>query len=441
MTSATTSSEGGKLDENTDVAAEAPSTLIDWEAERFQAAVAELGLDRATVSFLEFADRSLTIEMPIHRDDGSVQVLPAYRVQHSHALGPAKGGIRFHPAVTIEDVTALSRLMTWKTALHGLPFGGAKGGVPCDPTLMSRRELHEIARSYLLGVLPIVGPEQDVLAPDLGTSAETMGWVLRAAADAGRPDPKLVTGKPVILGGSHFRQSATGIGVAHITALALETLGASVAESTVAVEGFGAVGRWSALELSERGARIVGLADITGSIYRDTGLDVAAISAWVDAGRPLVEYPDAEVWTGSVLTIPSDVVVPAALEGTLTVDIATAAETRLVVEGANGPVSPAAERKLRSRGIPVVPDTIANGGGVISSYFEWVQNHQRTTWPVEKERAKVLGRLDETWSRFTDIEPTRWRRHALRLAIHHVVEALDAAGKLATVEREAHPHH
>ncbi len=404
--------------------------LLEWEAERFHLATETLGLDSALVCALHCAVRSVEIEIPLLRDDGSLTVFTGYRVQHSTALGPAKGGIRFHPGVTGAEVTALARLMSWKTALAGLPFGGAKGGVPVDPTTLSTRELWDLTRRYTVGMLPVIGPEVDVVAPDLGTDARVMGWVLRAAAEAGLDDPRLVTGKPPILGGTAFRASATGVGVAHVAERAFTHLEGPFDRARVAVEGFGSVGRWAAREAADRGAKVVAVADITGAIYAEDGIDLPDLEAWVAGGRPLVEYPRADTVDGSVLTVPCDVAIPAAMEGTVTVEVARELSARLLVEGANGPTRPEAEAILADRGVPVVPDLVANAGGVISSYFEWVQNHQRLPWSIEVERRRVLERLDEVWDQLATVPPEKWRIHALATGIGRVVEGMVASGEI-----------
>lgn len=411
----------------------APGGLLSWEFERFERVTAGMRLSASTVCALRCAGRSLIVEVPLQRDDGSMDVLMGYRVQHSTALGPAKGGVRFRPDLDLHDVTALARLMTWKTALHGLPFGGAKGGVDCDPSRLSTRELHEVSRLYTLAVLPVIGSDVDVLAPDLGTDEQTMAWILRSAADAGRSDPAIVTGKPVLLGGSRFRSTSTGVGVAHMASRAWEHLGHPVKGVRVAIEGFGNVGVSTAIELYARGAHIVALGDVTGGIENDSGLPPAEIRAWVRAGKRLVDWPGGHVVDGSVLAVPSDIAIPAALEGTLTEPIAESITARLVVEGANGPTTPAAEAVLARRGIPVVPDLVANGGGVISSYFEWVQNHQRTTWAETDERREVLERLDRTFDQLRGVDVQQWREHALRLAIGRVAAAMELSGQIAMV--------
>lgn len=416
-----------------------PDGLLAWEHERFERLTARLDLDPATVCALHCAGRSLIVELPVQRDDGSMMVLHGYRVQHSNALGPAKGGIRYRTGVNLDDVTALARLMTWKTALHGLPFGGAKGGVDCDPTILSTRELHEVTRLYTLGVLPVIGADVDIPAPDVGTSEQTMAWILHTARQAGRSDPALVTGKPVLLGGSLFRAASTGVGVAHITQRAWEHLGHTLTGATVTIEGFGAVGQWTAVELHDRGARIVAISDISGGITDPAGLDPRDVRAWISAGKPLASYPQAEPGEGSVLTLDCDIAIPAAIEGTLTDRVAETMYARLVVEGANGPTTPTAEAILHDRGITVMPDLVANGGGVISSYFEWAQNHQRIPWTESEERRRVLERLDRTFALIASQPPTRWRDHALGTAITRVTEAMTLAGQLRATHQADTP--
>jgi len=362
-----------------------------------------------------------------------MNVFMGYRVQHSTALGPAKGGVRYRLGLDLDDVTALARLMTWKCALHGLPFGGAKGGVDCDPRRLSTRELHEVSRLYTLAVLPVIGSDVDVLAPDLGTDEQTMAWIQRSAADAGRSDPAIVTGKPVLLGGSRFRAASTGVGVGHIASRAWEHLGHAIKGARVAIEGFGNVGISTATELYARGAHIVAVGDVTGGIENESGLPPAELRAWIRTGNRLVDWPGGRVVDGSALSVPCDIAIPAALEGTLTEAIAERITARLVVEGANGPTTPSGEAALARRGIPLVPDLVANGGGVISSYFEWVQNHQRTTWAESDERREVLARLDLTFDQLRAVAPQHWREHALRLAIRRVASAMELSGQVATV--------
>lgn len=404
--------------------------LLDWEAERFQRATETLGLDAAVTCVLHCAARSVEVEIPLERDDGSLEVFTGYRVQHSMALGPAKGGIRYHPDVDAAEVTALARLMTWKTALADLPFGGAKGGVPCDPAKLSTRELRDLTHHYTVGMLPVIGPDTDVLAPDLGTNSAVMGWVLRAATEAGRGDLRLVTGKPPILGGTAFRAKATGVGVAHVADLAYRHLGETLEDARVAVEGFGSVGRWAAVELVDRGATIVSVGDVTGAVHAEAGLDLRGLIEWIDRGHRLAEFPGADTLDTSALTVPCDIVIPAAMEGTLDQDVATRLSARLVVEGANGPTTPDAEATLADKGVAVVPDIVANAGGVISSYYEWVQNHQRMSWPEADERDRVLQRLETTWNLIAGTSAGEWRIQAVAIAIGRVIDAMTAAGML-----------
>ncbi len=308
--------------------------LLDWEAERFQQAADQLGLGPGLTCALHCAVRSVEVELPLERDDGTLEVYTGYRVQHSHALGPAKGGVRYHPSVGVGEVTALARLMTWKTALAGLPFGGGKGGIPCDPARFSSRELRRLTHLYTVGILPVIGPDTDVLAPDLGTNAEVMGWILAAAEQVGRGDPRLVTGKPEVRGGTRFRPKATGVGVAHVADLAYRHLGGRIDLARVAAEGFGSVGRWAAFELAERGASIVAVADISGGIYAPGGLDVTALAGWTSAGGALVDYPNSDRVDRSVLEADCDIIIPAAMEGTLDDGTAARVSARLVAEGA-----------------------------------------------------------------------------------------------------------
>lgn len=417
----------------------ATTGLLAWEHERFDRVAEALGLAPAVKCALHCAGRSVIVELPLERDDGTAMVLKGFRVQHSNALGPSKGGTRYRAGLDIDDVTALARLMTWKTALHGLPFGGAKGGIDCDTAGLSSRELQEITRRYTLAILPVIGSQIDVPAPDLGTNDQTMAWMHRTATEAGLADPALVTGKPVLLGGSLFRGASTGVGVAHVANRAWEGMGHSIDGTRIVIEGFGAVGFWTAAELHDRGAVVVGLSDITGQIVNDSGLKPGNVQRWVAAGNRLVDFPEAEPIEASILTVPCDIAVPAAMERTLTQQIATRMEARLVVEGANGPTVPAAEAILHQRGVPVVPDLVANGGGVISSYFEWAQNHQRVAWTEVEERRRVLNRLDQTWARVAASPFPEWRTDALTVAVQRVADAMTLSGQIAVVDTGPNP--
>ena len=413
--------------------------LLDWEAERFERAAAALGLSQSTTCMLHCAKRSTEVQIALERDDGHLQVFAGYRVLHSDALGPGKGGIRYHTSVSSDEVTALARLMTWKTALAGLPFGGAKGGIPCNPRTLSDRELRDLTRSYAVAILPVIGSQVDVVAPDVGTNTQTMGWIIEAAADAGRHDIAIATGKPAVSGGSAFRSKATGVGVAHIADLAYEGLGGRIGGARVAVEGFGSVGRWTAIEAVARGMTVVAVGDIDGAIHDPDGLDVSRLVEWTDSGASLIRYPGVERLDRSPLTVQCEIAIPAAIEGTISSDIASQVSAKLVVEGANGPTTPAAEAILHGRGIAVVPDIVANGGGVTSSYFEWVQNHQGVQWSEKEERTLVLDRLRTVWQVVAGQPHTEWRSQALKTAIRRVTDGLLARGKIPRSEYRETP--
>jgi glutamate dehydrogenase (NAD(P)+) len=401
--------------------------MLAWEHDRFEQVISKIGVSAATEYSLHCADRSLIVELPLQRDDGSMTILTGYRVQHSNALGPSKGGTRFRQGLTLDDTTALARLMTWKTALHRLPFGGAKGGVDCDPTEYSQRELFEITRLYTLAVLPVIGSDVDIPAPDMGTSEQTMAWILRTASDAGRTDPSVVTGKPVLLGGSRFRRSATGVGTAHMAERAWDHLGHKIKGARVAIEGFGNVGYWTAAELCDREAKIVAISNSSSTLYNEGGVDPSALLRWTD-DEDFDSFPGAQFVEDSALVVPCDIAIAAAVEGTVTSDVAEAMSAKLVVEGANGPTSPQAELLLAERGVPVVPDLVANAGGVISSYFEWAQNHQRIAWTELDERGRVLAVLDQTWDNITNSDSNVWRDTALTIAMTRVIRAMELSG-------------
>ncbi|MEV4802164.1 Glu/Leu/Phe/Val dehydrogenase [Nonomuraea sp. NPDC049421] len=371
---------------------------LDSALHQLDRAAAHLGLDDGLRTMLATPRRSLTVSVPVRREDGSLDVVQGFRVQHNVSRGPAKGGIRFHPATDIHEVTALAMWMTWKCALVGIPYGGAKGGVAVDPTRLTTRELERLTRRYVNEILPLIGPEKDIPAPDVGTDEQTMAWIMDTySVNAGYSVPGVVTGKPMTLGGSLGRGGATSRGV-QIAALA--ALGRSPEGVTVAVQGFGKVGALAAQYLADAGCKVVAVSDITGAVHDGRGLDVAALRAWVAESGGVLGYAQADAMAhDDLFELDVDVLVPAALEGVITEANAPRVRARLVVEGANGPTTPEADEILAANGTTVVPDILANAGGVIVSYLEWVQNLQACSWSsgeIElKLRELMLNAFDE----------------------------------------------
>ncbi|MCU1613302.1 MAG: glutamate dehydrogenase [Frankiales bacterium] len=363
-------------------------------------AAAHLGLDDGIHEMLATPRRSLTVAVPLRREDGSQTVLTGYRVQHNLSRGPAKGGIRFHPATDLDEVTALAMWMTWKCALVGIPYGGAKGGVAVDPGSLTRLELERVTRRYASEILPLIGPDKDIPAPDVGTDEQTMAWIMDTfSVTAGYSVPGVVTGKPVSIGGSQGRAGATSRGVTLTVLAALTRHGVPVEGRRVAVQGFGKVGALAAQYLAEAGCRVVAVCDVTGGRHRESGLNVAPMVAAAAQGVPVAEMTDGDPLTAEeLLEVDVDVLVPAALEGVVTAANADRIRARLVVEGANGPTTPEADAILAARGCVVVPDILANAGGVVVSYLEWVQNLQAYSWSENE----VAHRLQDLLKRAFD---------------------------------------
>ncbi|MFB9894619.1 Glu/Leu/Phe/Val family dehydrogenase [Planobispora takensis] len=355
-----------------------------------------LGLDDGLRTMLATPRRSLTVAVPVRREDGRMDVVQGFRVQHNITRGPAKGGIRFHPSTDIHEVTALAMWMTWKCALVGIPYGGAKGGVAVDPASLTSRELERVTRRYVNEILPIIGPEKDIPAPDVGTDEQTMAWIMDTySVNAGYPVPGVVTGKPMTLGGSLGRAGATSRGV---QICALRALPGSPEGRTVAVQGFGKVGALAARYLADAGCRVVAVSDVTGAVVNRSGLDVDDLRAWVRESGGVYGYRHAEALShAELLELDVDVLVPAALEGVITEENAPRIRARLVVEGANGPTTPEADRVLADAGVTVVPDILANAGGVIVSYLEWVQNTQAYSWSAGEVEMKLRDLMESAF--------------------------------------------
>ena len=368
---------------------------------------AELGcIDKRLFEILKNPQREVKVYLPVEMDDGTVKVFEGWRVQHSNVLGPFKGGIRYHQSVCLNEVKALATWMTLKCAVVNLPYGGAKGGIKVDPSKLSQRELCRLTRRYTYAIEPIIGADKDIPAPDVNTNAQTMAWILDTYSMLnGKPCPGVVTGKPVELGGSKGRVSATGRGVVFSTAFILEKYGKKLNEVSLAIQGFGNVGGYAAEIFAENGAKIKAISDVSGGIYCEDGLDIGELRKFAADKKLLRDYKAANVKHISneeVLAADVDVLVPAALENQVTAEIAEKLRCKCLVEAANGPTSVEADGILGKRNIVLVPDIFANSGGVIVSYFEWVQNIQELTWEIEQVnrmlREVMRKAFDDIWA-------------------------------------------
>ena len=400
---------------------------------QFDAAADHIALEPGLRAVLRVAQREFTVHFPVKRDDGSVAVFQGYRVQHNVARGPAKGGLRFHPRTDLDDVRALAMWMTWKAALVDVPFGGAKGGVTCDPSSMSSKELEALTRRFATELEGIIGPDSDIPAPDVGTNAQTMAWIMDTVSmHRGYSVPGVVTGKPIAIGGSVGRADATGQGVVYTIADVARRSGFELDGSSVAVQGFGNVGEATARLLQEAGARVVAITDVHGGVARPEGLDVPFLRRYLAehgtiAGAPGTQPIDNEELFG----LDVDVLVLAALEGQITAANADSVRARILAEAANGPVTPDADPILRRNGVEVIPDILCNAGGVIVSYFEWAQNRAAVAWTLdeinERLRRQILTAADAVWARAgaDEIEP---RLAAQAIAVERVAEATKLRG-------------
>ncbi len=362
-----------------------------------------LGLDDDIHAILQKPKRELTVHFPVNMESGGTRMFTGYRVQHNTSRGPAKGGLRFHPETDLDEVRALAMWMTWKCAIVNIPFGGAKGGVVCDPKTLTKAELEDLTRRYTTEISLVIGPDGDIPAPDVGTNGQIMAWIMDTySMHAGHTVPAVVTGKPVSIGGSEGRLDATGLGVVLITEEAFKKQGRGLAGATVAVQGFGNVGSAAARIFFKRGATIVAVSDVKGGIASLHGLDIPALTAHVAQTGSVVGFADAEPLTNEdILETPCDVLVPAALQGQITEANAHRIRAKMVVEGANGPTTPGGDAILNERGILLLPDVLANAGGVTVSYFEWVQDIQSFFWSesqVNARLARILRRaFAEVW--------------------------------------------
>jgi len=363
--------------------------------EEFNAAARLLDLEPGIWKVLTSPKRQIVVSCPVEMDSGETEVFTGYRVQYNIALGPAKGGIRYHPAVTLDEVTALAAWMTWKCAVAQVPFGGGKGGVACDPTRMSRREIERLTRRYVAELADAIGPDKDIPAPDVNTSDQVMAWVMDTySMHVGATTTAVVTGKPLELGGSAGRREATGRGVSIVAREAARYAGFELDGARVAVQGFGNVGSVSAQLLRRMGARIVAVTDWKGGVYAEGGLDVDAMLEYVHQHQTIGGFPGGTTLSNDELfRLEVDILVPAALENQITARNAADVRARVIVEGANGPTTPEAHRALHERGVFVVPDILANAGGVTASYFEWVQNRHGYFWAEEEVNERLEAKM------------------------------------------------
>jgi glutamate dehydrogenase (NAD(P)+) len=383
---------------------------------------------------IKYPKRSMTVALPIHADDGTVKVFSGYRVQHHLTLGPTKGGLRYHPDVTLGEVAALAMWMSWKCALTGLPYGGAKGGIACDPLKMSEQEVQRLTRRYTQEMIPFIGPLVDVMAPDLGTNEQVMAWIMDTySMHAGYTVPSIVTGKPVLLGGSLGRREATGRGVGYLVNRSSDTIGLDMSKATAIVQGFGNVGSIAALSLARYGVKVIAVSDANGGIHNSNGLNLWNLEKHVTGAKTVVGFPEADpISNEEMLVLPCDILVPAALERQITEKNAAKIQCRILAEAANGPTTPEADRILDQRPeVFVVPDVLCNAGGVIVSYFEWVQDLQSFFWGETEVVDKLFRILETAYTQILTLsrkQKLSMRLAALSLGIKRVQEAKKVRG-------------
>lgn len=396
---------------------------------QFDQAAEAMRLDPNLRERLKLPQRSLIVSLPVRMDDGRVEVFTGYRVQHDSSRGPSKGGIRYHPDVSLGEVAALAMWMTWKCALAGLPYGGAKGGVKVAPKKLSYAELQRLTRRYAAEIFPLIGPDKDVPAPDVGTDAQVMAWIMDTySQQVGYAVPGVVTGKPLSLGGSLGREEATGRGVVYVTGEALRYLKLSIENATVAIQGFGNVGSHTALIMQQQGARVIAVSDMSGGIYNAKGLDVQELlRRYRVAGQSLRDTKLGDAITNEeLLQLDCTVLVPAALSEQITGKNANHLRCRILAEGANGPTTLDADRILEDKGVFIIPDILANSGGVIVSYFEWVQDLQRFFWSETDIQHRLQDIITSAFQRtlhFSTERRTSMRMAALMSGIDHVAQA------------------
>lgn len=398
--------------------------------QEFDGAARILNLEPGIWQILTHPKRQIIVSCPVQMDNGEIQVFTGYRVQYNVTLGPAKGGIRYHPDVTLDEVTTLAAWMTWKCAVAQLPFGGGKGGVICDPTKMSKRELEALTRRYTAEIIDAIGPDKDVPAPDVNTNEQIMAWISDTySMHVGHSSTSVVTGKPIEMGGSLGRREATGRGAMIVAREAAKHLGFELKGSRVAVQGFGNVGGIGAQLMAEQGAKIIGVTDWKGGVHNDKGLDIPKLQEWVARNKTVAGFPGGEpLGQQELFKLNVDILVPAALEKQITEENVNDIKAKLIVEGANGPTTPEAQKVFNQRGIFVVPDILANAGGVTTSYFEWVQDRHGYFWTEKEVNERLEAKMCQAFNAV--LETSLKYKVDMRIAAYIV-----AIGRVATVTK------
>jgi glutamate dehydrogenase (NAD(P)+) len=401
--------------------------------QQLDAVAKRLALDPGVHERLRYPRRALVVSVPTRMDDGRTEVFLGYRVHHNTVLGPTKGGLRYHPGVSLAEVSALAMLMTWKCALMELPYGGAKGGVACEPGRMSRRELEHMTRRYTAEVMLVIGPDLDIPAPDMGTDEQTMAWIMDTyAMTQGRTVPGVVTGKPLLVGGSAGRRDATGRGLVYVLGQAVREIGLELKGTRVAIQGFGNVGSVTARLLWREGTTVMAVSDAGGGVVNTRGLDIRALAAHAAQAGTVAGFPDGDsISNAELLELPCDVLVPAALGGQITERNADRVHAKIIAEGANGPTTPEADEILADKGVLLIPDILANAGGVIVSYFEWVQGLQYHFWRESEINSRLQEIMIRAFNRVNAMakrEGVNLRTAALMVGIRRVADAYQLRG-------------
>ncbi len=428
MASESNAAENGGVEEG----ATEPETALETARRQLDHAAEYLSLDQRIVERLRYPKKVHEVTIPIERDGGSVEVFTGYRAQHDSVRGPYKGGLRYHPEVTRDECVGLGMWMTWKCAVMDLPFGGAKGGVAVDPKALSADEKERLTRRFAQELRNVIGPKQDIPAPDMGTDSQTMAWLMDAySMQEGETIPGVVTGKPPVVGGSEGRAEAPGRSVAIVTKLAREFYDHDLEGTTVAVQGYGSVGANAARLLDGWGATVVAVSDVNGAMYDPSGIDTSSVPSHEEEPEAVTEYAETVIPNGELLTLDVDVLIPAALGNVITEENADAVGADLVVEGSNGPTTSTADATLTERGIPIVPDILANAGGVTVSYFEWLQDINRRSWSLERVNDELETEMRAAWNAVRhefERRDVTWRDAAYIVALSRIAEAHEARG-------------